>query len=167
MLDACPAPLGGICFRTLLILRSPISYLFPNPETNSILILMNEGICYWIELSDYDLETAKVMLESSRYLYVGFMCHQAIEKIFKALYLKQTGKNPPHTHNLSYLAKKAGIIDAFSESQADCLDILEPLNIEARYPSQKERLFKSLNHDRCCEILNNTMELQAWAKTKL
>ncbi len=128
---------------------------------------MNEKIQYWVELSDYDLETAKVMLESSRYLYVGFMCHQVIEKIFKALYVHTTGKHPPHTHNLSYLAKKAGIIEALSESQENFLDILEPLNIEARYPSQKERLLNSLNHDKCSQILNQTLELQTWAKTKL
>ncbi|KAA6342067.1 hypothetical protein EZS27_010168 [termite gut metagenome] len=29
-------------------------------------------------------ETAEVMLQNKRYLYVGFMCHQTIEKVFKA-----------------------------------------------------------------------------------
>jgi uncharacterized protein YeeX (DUF496 family) len=43
---------------------------------------MEKKINYWIELSDYDLETAEAMLKSKRYLYVGFMCHQTIEKIF-------------------------------------------------------------------------------------
>jgi len=37
-----------------------------------------EQITYWIELSDYDLETASAMLQTQRYLYVGFMCHQVI-----------------------------------------------------------------------------------------
>jgi HEPN domain-containing protein len=32
---------------------------------------------YWLDLAKYDLETAKAMLYSKRYLYVGFMCHQA------------------------------------------------------------------------------------------
>jgi len=41
---------------------------------------MNAKVLYWIEISDYDLDTAEAMLESKRYLYVGFMCHQAIEK---------------------------------------------------------------------------------------
>ena len=45
---------------------------------------MDEKIKYWLELSDYDYETAVVMLNSKRYLYVGFMCHQTIEKILKA-----------------------------------------------------------------------------------
>lgn len=42
---------------------------------------------HWISLSDYDLETAKAMLDSGRFLYIGFMCHQTIEKILKAYYL--------------------------------------------------------------------------------
>lgn len=41
-------------------------------------------IDYWADLSSYDLDTAKSMLESKKYLYVGFMCHQAVEKILKA-----------------------------------------------------------------------------------
>ena len=45
---------------------------------------MNDKVTYWIEMSDYDLETADAMLATSRYLYVGFMCHQTIEKILKA-----------------------------------------------------------------------------------
>jgi HEPN domain-containing protein len=49
---------------------------------------MKDRIEYWIELSDYNLETAKAMLVTKRFLYVGFMCHQSIEKIFKAYYVK-------------------------------------------------------------------------------
>ena len=52
---------------------------------------------YWKELADYDLDTAKAMLKSKRYLYVGFMCNQVIEKIFKAYYVK-IKKNNHHIH---------------------------------------------------------------------
>ncbi len=41
---------------------------------------INEKIKYWIDIAEYDLETAKAMLSTKRYLYVGFMCHQVIEK---------------------------------------------------------------------------------------
>ncbi len=44
---------------------------------------MNEKVLYWIDIAEYDMETAKVMLEGKRFLYVGFMCHQVIEKILK------------------------------------------------------------------------------------
>lgn len=40
-----------------------------------------EKIQYWLDISDYDLETARAMLFSERYLYVVFMCQQAMEKI--------------------------------------------------------------------------------------
>ncbi len=47
---------------------------------------MNESVKYWMELSDYDLETAEAMHKSKRFLDVGFMCHQTIEKTFKAYF---------------------------------------------------------------------------------
>jgi hypothetical protein len=47
-----------------------------------------------------------------------------------------------------------------------CL-ILEPLNIEARYPSHKERLMKSLTKERCQSILENTKTLKTWITEKL
>ena len=128
---------------------------------------MENNITYWEELSDYDLETASAMLTSKRYLYVGFMCHQTIEKIFKALFVKQTNEIAPYSHSLSYLAKKGGFYENLSEEQKDFIDQIEPLNIEARYPSHKERLLKSLTELKCIEILALTKELQQWTKTRL
>ena len=106
---------------------------------------MDSRIKYWIDLSDYDLETAEAMLESKRYLYVGFMCHQSIEKAFKAYYTKLKRETAPYSHSLSYLAKQGDFYGLFSEKQKEFIDQIEPLNIEARYPSHKERLLKSLS----------------------
>ena len=39
---------------------------------------------YWKEMADYDLETAEAMFTTGRWLYVGFMCHQVIEKTLKS-----------------------------------------------------------------------------------
>ncbi|MDD4598397.1 MAG: HEPN domain-containing protein, partial [Lentimicrobiaceae bacterium] len=60
----------------------------------------------------------------------------------------------PFTHNLSLLAKKRDFYENFSEEQKDFIDQLELLNIEARYPSHKERLLKSLTREKCIEIPN-------------
>ncbi|MCD8184269.1 MAG: HEPN domain-containing protein [Bacteroides sp.] len=49
----------------------------------------------------------------------------------------------------------------------DFIGRLEPLNIEARYPSYKERLMKSLTKEYCTELLSQTKELQSWIKNKL
>lgn len=128
---------------------------------------MDSKITYWIEMSDYDLETADAMLVTGRYLYVGFMCHQTIEKILKAYWTKFLTEVPLKIHSLSRLAERTGLDKLLSEEQLDFIDKLEPMNIEARYPSYKERLMKSLTKDYCTELLSQTKDLQSWIKNKL
>lgn len=40
-----------------------------------------------------------------------------------------------------------------TEEQKDFLDLIYPLNIEARYPTQKQELFNTLNNERCKKIM--------------
>ena len=74
---------------------------------------------------------------------------------------------PLKIHSLSRLAEKTELDKELSEEQLDFIDKLEPLNIEARYPSYKERLMKSLTKEYCTGLLNQTKELQSWIKNKL
>ena len=124
-------------------------------------------IKYWVDISDYDIKTAIAMLESKRYLYVGFMCHQTIEKILKAYYVLRKKVTPPYTHNLTKLAELSSLLDDFSNEQKKFLSYLQPMNIEARYPKYKDSIFKSLNKIKCRLILNDTKKLQQWIKKKL
>lgn len=55
----------------------------------------------------------------------------------------------------------------FSEEQKEFIDQIEPLNIEARYPSHKERLLRSLTDSKCIEIIQKTKELLQWIKERL
>lgn len=64
------------------------------------------NIEYWIETAEYDLKTAEAMLETKRFLWVGFMCHLVIEKMLKAHFSKVFSKVPPYTHNPYTLLKK-------------------------------------------------------------
>lgn len=128
---------------------------------------MDKKIAYWVELSDYDLDTAKAMLKTGRYLYVGFMCHQSVEKMLKAFFISVISEIPPYSHSLSYLAKKANLYDSLPADFQDMLDLLDPLNIEARYPSHKEKLMQSLTRSKCQQILEDTIKIQTWIKEKL
>jgi HEPN domain-containing protein len=128
---------------------------------------MDARVTYWIELSDYDLKTASVMLDGKRFLYVGFMVHQSIEKILKAYYVMKYNEIPPFSHRLSLLAKRVSVFESLSEEQKDFMDLIEPLNIEARYPSNKEQLMKSLTEERCRDIVKKAEELHTWIKQKL
>lgn len=128
---------------------------------------MNEKVQYWLDIAEYDLATAKSMLKTKRFLYVGFMCHQVIEKGLKACYVYLKKELPPYSHNLTQLAEKSGVIRKMSEQQLNFLDVLQPLNIEARYPSYKEKLLQTLNKKRCKQILKETRELYHWLKNQL
>ena len=46
---------------------------------------MKAKTIYWLEIAQYDLDTSTVLQNGERFLYVAFCCHQAIEKILKAL----------------------------------------------------------------------------------
>ena len=128
---------------------------------------MDEKVAYWVEIAEYDLETARAMLQTGRYLYVGFMCHQVIEKMLKGHYQLARGETPPYTHNLKYLAEMSGLIEEMSAKQREFLSRLLPLNVEARYPERKQELLSSLNPGVCTRILSSTEELQSWIKQKL
>ena len=62
-----------------------------------------EKVEYWLDIAEYDLETARAMQSGGRYLYTVFMCQQALEKLLKAIYLTQKSEEAPRTHNLLYL----------------------------------------------------------------
>jgi HEPN domain-containing protein len=128
---------------------------------------INPKIKYWVDLSDYDIDTAEAMLKTKRFLYVGFMCHQVIEKILKAYFVFIKNEIPPYTHNLRVLAKETNLYELLSEKQNNFIEQLEPLNIEARYPEYKEKLLKFLTNDKCLEIIFSTKEFQLWIKQKL
>lgn len=107
------------------------------------------------------------MLETKLYLYVGFMCHQVIEKILKAYWSKVLETPPLKIHTLSRLAERTELDKQMTDEQLDFIDGIEPFNIEARYPSYKERLARSLSDERCKELIKQTNDLQLWIKSKL
>ena len=120
---------------------------------------------YWIEMSEYDFATAKWMYRVRRYLYVGFMCHQAVEKMLKAKFVDNfPPEQLPYTHKLVEIATKVGIFDKMGEPQKNFLRELTPLNIEARYPKAKDQAFAILTRAYTKSLLKNTEEMMKWLK---
>ena len=69
----------------------------------------------WLKRVNYDIETARAMQQSKRYLYAVFCCQQAVEKALKALIAEQSEEMPPRIHNLRRLARSLDL--ALDESQ--------------------------------------------------
>jgi HEPN domain-containing protein len=120
----------------------------------------------WIERASYDLETAKSMLEAERYLYVGFFCQQAIEKLLKAK-ITQSGTEPPYIHNLIRLAEIAGIFNDLTEHQKDILGELTIHAVQSRYGDFEGDISEVLNPIEAEDLLQKTKELFEWLRAKL
>lgn len=128
---------------------------------------MNSKTKYWLDLCEYDMDTAKAMLETKRYLYVGYMCHQIVEKSLKATIANFSDDIPPKTHDLQRLSVTGGVFDDLSEEQFALLDILKPLQIQARYPEHIDKLRQSLSEKVCKKLIIETEELLCWIKKRL
>jgi hypothetical protein len=75
--------------------------------------------------------------------------------------------SPPQIHNLTRLAE-LGQLDSFmSQEQNDFIDALLPLNIEARYPVDKNKLLGVLTENYCREVIAKTEDLMIWIKNRL
>ena len=127
---------------------------------------MDKIIEHWVERSQYDLDTAKIMLDTGRYLYVTYMCQQAVEKILKAL-IAQLGKENFPIHNLNRLAEVATISKELTSEQFNFLAELTPYHIEARYGDYKESLSEIINEKKAEQVYKKTREIHKWIYQKI
>jgi len=127
---------------------------------------MDKIVTHWVERSQYDLDTAKIMLDTGRYLYVAYMCQQAVEKILKAL-IAQLGKENFPIHNLNRLADIADISNELTSEQFIFLAELTPYHIEARYGDYKDSLFEIINEKKAEQVYKKTREIHKWIYQKI
>ena len=125
------------------------------------------NINYWIETSLYDFEVADSLFSKKHYLYTAFLCHQSVEKMLKALYVKKHNVFPPKIHNLLKLVELTDIRSKMSEDQLLFLAELNPMNIETRYPAYKENIRSLISKKEAKNILTRKKELQKWLKSHL
>ena len=121
----------------------------------------------WLEIVSEDLSVAEVLYKSGHWLYVGFMCHQVIEKTLKAYWCVCRDDDPPYIHDHVRIAKGCGIYTKMSEEQKDFLEGIKRLNIEARYQEIKDAVARSLNRDNTAKILETTKQMHAWILQRL
>ena len=74
--------------------------------------MIEQGARSYINISNYDLDTAKDLLQAGRYIYVAFFCRQAIEKLLKGLYTDFKNEKPDFGHDLLKVFHKLEIKEA-------------------------------------------------------
>ncbi len=128
---------------------------------------IEEKIEYWLDLAEEDFITAEIVLKSKRFLHFGFLCHLTAEKLLKAYFLKKKSEEPPYIHNLLKLSERSGINELLNEKNKELLYKLAPLNIEARYPTNKAEISKHLSQDYCEQLYSELKEFFKWIKKLL
>ena len=101
-----------------------------------------EHIKYWLDSAEHDLETSDTLFETGKYDWSLFVGHLVLEKILKAIFVKNNGnKIPPKLHNLVRLSGLSFI--KLDENKKVILDKISDFNIEVRYPEYKNEFYKT------------------------
>jgi len=126
-----------------------------------------EKFQYWLDLAKYDLETAEAMLKSGRWLYVVFMCQQAVEKLVKGLYGLHLGFDEiPRIHNINILVKRFDkLTSAVDPAYYHLFDKLTGYYLNNRYPDYTEGLGKKIKEDDSKQLFHQTEEAFKWLLT--
>ena len=97
---------------------------------------------HWLDIAQYDLETADTMLSSGRWLYVVFMCQQAVEKLAKGLYTLYVDDNFPRVHNIKSIIERFEdrLPSQIPEANLDFFDTLSAYYLNNRYPDFMSKL---------------------------
>ncbi|MDR0447284.1 MAG: HEPN domain-containing protein [Treponema sp.] len=126
-----------------------------------------EKYTYWLELAQYDLDTATAMFSAGRWFYVVFMCQQAVEKLCKGLYTIYLDDNVPKIHNIKTVLSrfKDKLPTTVSEDILHFLDSLSAQYITYRYPDFEYKPDRLTSKSEAKQILEKTKEVFSWLLT--
>ena len=125
---------------------------------------IGKTINYWMEGAFYDIKTADALLKTKRYPYVLFFGHLALEKILKALVVKESKKHVPYTHSLPLLSSKLPFIT--EEVRKKLAGFME-FYLESRYPEERKSFYKKCTKKFTENSLKEIKEVFRWLKKKL
>lgn len=129
----------------------------------------SEKCGYWLMLSDYDLGTIDSLIGGERWVYVAYLCQQAVERQLKGMYVYFMDAEPPKSHNVNFLFSRLTGNQAFrnevdmtrfEERKNECEDFL--VDIMFYYMSDYPFSYKNIAN----RFVNRAVALDLYEKTK-
>ncbi|MBI3600748.1 MAG: HEPN domain-containing protein [Nitrospinae bacterium] len=120
----------------------------------------DEIINYWASSANKDLKAFESLFKNGHYIWALFLGHLILEKLLKAVYVKNIDTNIPYTHDLVKIADKAELL--LTDKQKDLLDEITTFNIKARYPDYKGRFYKKITKRFAENYIVKIKELRQW-----
>lgn len=125
-----------------------------------------EHIQYWIKSSDHNLETMEYLFKGRKYVDALFFGHLSLEKICKALWIRNNEDNyPPRIHNLVGLLEKSQI--SINDEDLEFLDLLNRYQLEGRYPDYLNLIYKETTTELCEQFIIKIKQIGQWLKKML
>ena len=87
----------------------------------------------WLNAAEKDRLAAKHLLDSGDYEACAFHCQQAVEKLLKAVSVKQSGQRPVHTHDLRALLEESSDLK-INAAIEEAVSNISGYYVGARYP---------------------------------
>ena len=116
---------------------------------------------FWKKSSEEEIDTALDLLKKKKLRQSLFFVHLSLEKILKAMFIKEKGEHPPITHNLIYLAKEIDL--ELSEERENFLIEATAFNIETRYPDEES---PPVEYKYAKEKYREALEVLKWLRKK-
>jgi len=126
---------------------------------------IDEIILHWRESSEQNYATMQNLLKSKDYSWALFLGHLVIEKLLKAVYVKEQQKHSLFSHDLLRLAKKIEI--DIPDEYEEWLDEITTFNLNARYYNFKQSFYYLCTKDFTEEWLEKIEILRKWLISQL
>lgn len=121
---------------------------------------MEKHIEHWRIGADRDWQTAESLFGLKRFDSCLFFCHLAIEKLLKGLVVTVTQEESPYSHDLGYLAGKAGL--RLDEQDIQDLKVISSFNIAGRYDDDKFTFYKKCTPEYTTTHFEKSRKLFVW-----
>ncbi|KKP92594.1 MAG: hypothetical protein UR98_C0022G0002 [Parcubacteria group bacterium GW2011_GWA1_36_12] len=117
----------------------------------------------WIEFAKKDIRDAEILFKGRSYEGSIWHCHQALEKILKAIIVEKD-KRIPKIHDLPRLSKECEI--TFSKTILEFLEEINPYYNQVRYPDTALEDIKS-SKNTTQKYIKTTKEIFKWLQNHL
>lgn len=125
----------------------------------------DEIIEYWLDSANADFKAMNSLFKNGHYVWALFLGHLVIEKLLKAIYVKNVGVDAPYIHNLVRIAEDTKL--GLTEKQKDFLAEVTTFNIKARYPDYKGRFYRKASKEFTVHYIKGIKEFRKWLLKKI